>query len=167
MATNALVSTLHKTSIDLPESARDQLVRLLNASLADAADLQSQVKVAHWNVKGINFFQLHELFDDIAENVEGHVDLIAERITALGGVARGSVRDAARNSRLPEYPDDIHDGKSHVSALVDRAAGYAHNIRLAIQESDTIGDPTTNDMYIEISRSIEKDLWFLEAHLQA
>ncbi|TAM61167.1 DNA starvation/stationary phase protection protein Dps [bacterium] len=160
-------AALHVTKIDVPESDRSQLVALLNETLADALDLQSQVKYAHWNVKGMNFIALHELFDSIAAILVAQVDLVAERITALGGTALGTLRRAAHDSRIDEYPDDIHDGKSHVAALVDRLAAYAHNLRLAIETSDTIGDPDTNDLYIEISRAIEKQLWFLEAHLQA
>lgn len=168
MATDASATTtqLHKSKVDLPENDRAQLVDLLNATLADAIDLQSQVKVAHWNVKGMHFIALHELFDSIASVLVKQIDLVAERITALGGIALGTVRRAAAQSRLDEYPDDIHDGQSHVAALVDRLAAYAHYLRLAIEESETIGDPDTNDLYIQISREIEKQLWFLEAHLQ-
>ncbi|HVA37531.1 MAG TPA: DNA starvation/stationary phase protection protein Dps [Candidatus Dormibacteraeota bacterium] len=167
MPTNSSTTTaLHKSKIDVPERDRTQLVTLLNETLADAIDLQSQVKVAHWNVKGMNFIALHELFDSIAAIVVEQIDTVAERITALGGIARGSVRRAAADSRIPEYPNDIHDGKSHVAALIERVAAYAHNLRLGIETSDTIGDPDTNDLYVEISRAIEKQLWFLEAHLQ-
>ncbi len=158
---------LHTTKIDIPEPDRAQLTTLLNETLADALDLQSQVKHAHWNVKGMNFIALHELFDSIASILVEQIDLVAERITALGGTARGTLRRAARDSRIGEYPDDIRDGKSHVAALVDRLAVYAHNLRLGIETSETIGDPDTNDLYVEISRGIEKQLWFLEAHLQA
>ncbi|MDE2572108.1 MAG: DNA starvation/stationary phase protection protein Dps [bacterium] len=157
---------LHKSSIDVAARDRAQLVTLLNETLADAVDLQSQVKVAHWNVKGMHFIALHELFDSVAGVLVEQIDVVAERITTLGGIAEGTVRHAASASRIDEYPSDIHDGKSHVAALVDRMGAYAHNLRLGIEASETIGDPDTNDLYIEISRAIEKQLWLLEAHLQ-
>ena len=90
--------------IGLPESDRQILIELLNGRLADTADLYSQVKHAHWNVKGPNFFQLHQLFDQLAAELIPYIDLIAERATALGGAAMGTTRLAAANSLLPEYP---------------------------------------------------------------
>src|SRR5947209_1374797 len=96
--------TLYETENDLPKAAREELIPLINQRLADALDLQLQLKQAHWNVKGPNFIGLHELFDDIDESVEGYVDLIAERIVQLGGIAEGTARAVAARSRLDEYP---------------------------------------------------------------
>src|SRR3954469_10826038 len=100
---------VYETENDLPKPTRIELCQLLNQRLADVLDLQSQMKQAHWNVKGPSFIGLHELFDKIDESVEEYVDLIAERAVQLGGVARGTVRMAAANSRLDEYPDEISD----------------------------------------------------------
>jgi starvation-inducible DNA-binding protein len=130
-------------------------------------DLLSQTKQAHWNVKGKDFYQLHLLFDEIADELEDFVDKLAERVTSLGGYAMGTVRMAAEHSRLPEYPIDAIDGKAHVAALVERFGRSAGNIRSAIGEADEMGDPSTADLYTEISRVIDKRLWFLEAHLQS
>jgi starvation-inducible DNA-binding protein len=154
------------TRIDLPEESRAGLVRLLNQSLADTFDLYSQTKQAHWNVKGRDFFQLHELFDAIAAELAGFVDALAERATTLGGYAAGTVRMAAEHSSLPEYPTDAVEGLEHVQALVDRFAHYAAELRRAIDDSDELGDKTTADLYTEISRAVDKRLWFLEAHFQ-
>jgi starvation-inducible DNA-binding protein len=154
------------TRIDLPAQARSGLVGLLNQSLADTFDLYSQTKQAHWNVKGRDFFQLHELFDAIADELTGIVDDLAERVTTLGGYATGTVRMAAECSTLPEYPTEAVEGLEHVEALVERFARYAAGIRKAIDESDDLGDKTTADLYTEISRAVDKRLWFLEAHLQ-
>ena len=155
-----------KTSIDLSADVRAKSIELLNQSLADSLDLYSQLKQAHWNVKGPNFYQLHLLFDDFAEHAEGFIDLIAERVTMLGGYATGTVRMSAANSRLPEYPTNAVDGMEHVRAVVERLANYAATTREGIEQSDKSGDATTSDLYTEISRQVDMDLWFAEAHLQ-
>ncbi|OYT70195.1 MAG: DNA starvation/stationary phase protection protein Dps [Chloracidobacterium sp. CP2_5A] len=158
---------LHATQIDLPEEIRVSVIQLLNQSLATALDLKTQVKQAHWNVKGPQFVALHGLFDEMAGELDGFVDDIAERVTALGGAALGTARVAAAVSALPEYPADIQDGLDHVRALADRYAPFAKRVRAAIAEADELGDADTADLYTGISRAIDKRLWFLEAHLQA
>lgn len=155
------------THIDIKSGARGRLIAMLDQDLACTFDLASQVKQAHWNVKGKEFYPLHLLFDEIAEELVKFVDELAERITSLGGYAHGTVRMAAEHSSLPEYPTEIVDGHEHVAALVERFGTYAGRLRAAIEESERIGDPTTSDLYIEISRVVDKRLWFLEAHLQA
>ncbi len=157
---------LHETRIDIPEDARKKLVDLLNRQLADTTDLFSQVKYAHWNVKGSDFIQLHELFDDIAGHVVEFTDMIAERATTLGGTANGTVRMSASNSTLPEYPTKAVNGMDAVDAVAERVGLYAASTRRAMEESEDLGDTSTNDLFTEVSRQIDKDLWFLEAHLQ-
>lgn len=154
------------TRIEIPAEKREALCELLNGHLADTFDLFSQVKQAHWNVKGKDFYQLHLLFDEIAEELEGFVDLIAERVTSLGGYATGTTRMAAESSRIPEYPTDAIDGPEHVEALTERFGIYCASVREAVDESDKLGDPSTADLYTEISRVVDKRLWFLEAHIQ-
>lgn len=139
----------------------------MNQSLADAADLRSQTKQAHWNVKGPNFIALHELFDRISAELDTHVDNIAERITTLGGTALGTVRLSAQYSSLPEYPHEITDGVNHVKALSSAIADFGKRTRKDIDETDALGDKDTADLYTEISRAIDKALWFVEAHNQA
>ncbi len=158
---------MYKTRIDLPESVRDKVIPVLQARLADSVDLLMQAKQAHWNVKGPSFIALHELFDDVAEIVEGHADLIAERITALGGRADGTVRVAAAQSKLKEYPLDITAGMDHAVALADRLAAFGKLVRDAINSTAEAGDADTSDLFTEVSRAIDKQLWFVEAHLQA
>ena len=155
-----------KTSIDIPEKQRAGLIALLNARLADTIDLKTQTKHAHWNVKGPQFQQLHELFDQIATGLEAHSDLIAERITALGGTANGTARQVATSTSLAEYDFDATTGADHVRALASRLARLAAEVRAAIDASDRLGDKSTADLFTEISRAADKDLWFLEAHLQ-
>src|SRR6187399_1384718 len=108
---------MHPTKNDLPETTRTKICELLNARLADAIDLQTQMKQAHWNVKGPSFIALHELFDENNEDVEGYVDDLAERAVQLGGVAEGTVRTVTKNTSLPAYPPHLPDGRGHVVAL--------------------------------------------------
>src|SRR5215813_8798801 len=141
-----------QTKIDLPQNVREKAIALLNQQLADTFDLFSQIKQAHWNVKGMQFHQLHLLFDSLAEEVEEYVDLIAERATSLGGMAMGTARMAAAASRLEEYPITAVDGKQHVEALVARFAALGASTRSAIDASAEFGDADTADVFTEISR---------------
>lgn len=155
----------YPTRIDLDSDVRSQVISILNQSLAATLDLKTQTKQAHWNVKGIDFYQLHELFDEMAGELEEYVDMVAERVTALGGTALGTARIAATESILPEYPMDAVDGEEHIVALAERFAAYGKHVREAIAKTDELGDADTADLYTEISRTIDKRLWFLEAHL--
>ena len=158
---------MHKTKNDLSEKVRIQVSALLQDRLAEAVDLVTQAKQAHWNVKGPNFIALHELFDKVYEHAGDHVDLIAERIVQLGGTAEGTVRVAAKRSQLPEYPLTLASGREHVEALSHSLAYFGETIRKAINQADEVGDKGTADLFTEISRGVDKDLWFLEAHVQS
>lgn len=157
---------LHKTKIDLPAGKRELLVNLLNAQLAHLIDLQLQTKQAHWNVKGPSFIALHELFDDISEEILEHIDSVAERITALGGVAEGTLPAVAKRSGLEAYPLDISEGLDHVAALSSALAATGTAMRASIDEATAHGDAGTADLFTGVSRDLDKQLWFVEAHLQ-
>ncbi len=161
------MSKTFATHIDLAPEVRKQMVALLNQLLADIFDLYSQTKQAHWNVKGPQFYALHELFDRLAGDLEGYIDMIAERATALGGLATGTARMAAAASRLPDLPLDVVEGQEVVKALVERFAQVAASTRAAIQEAEQAGDMGTADLFTEVVRGLDKGLWFLEAHIQA
>ena len=161
----ATKNRLHPTHIDIPEGKREDLIALLNQQLADNADLVSQVKQAHWNVKGPTFMMLHLLFDEVYEALEPFVDTIAERATTLGGTAMGTVRMAAATSTLKEYPAKIKAGHDHLEAVRERLASYAASTRKAIGKSDDLDDPTTADLFTEISRVADLQLYFVEQHL--
>src|SRR3954462_9016908 len=158
---------MYETENDLPETARIELCALINQRLADAIDLQAQLKQAHWNVKGPYFIGLHELFDKIAEEVESYVDIIAERAVQLGGIAEGTVRVAASRSRLDEYPLDIADGAAHIEAVARALSTFGREARMTIEETQALDDADTADIFTEVSRAIDKWLWFVEAHTQA
>jgi starvation-inducible DNA-binding protein len=157
---------MHRTKHDLPEKTRRKVADLLNARLADAIDLQTQAKHAHWNVKGATFIALHELFDDVAENIEGHIDTMAERITALGGTAEGALATVARRTSLDPYPAEAIGGLAHVEALSGALAEFGRKLRRAIDDAAKLKDAGTSDLFTEVSRDVDKYLWFLEAHLQ-
>jgi starvation-inducible DNA-binding protein len=157
---------MYETRNDLSRDKRTQMVELLNARLADAIDLRMQMKVAHWNVKGPQFIALHKLFDDIAEDADEYVDLLAERAVQLGGTAMGTARQAAERSSLDEYAAN-GSAEQHVSAVSDVLADFGKSVRQAISTSSDADDEDTADIFTEVSRGIDKWLWFVEAHLQA
>lgn len=158
---------MHPTRNDLAEKTRKKLVDLLQGRLADAIDLGLQAKQAHWNVKGPQFIALHELFDGVHTRVQAQVDDLAERIVQLGGAAHGTLQAAKARSILPEYPLDLASGRGHVEALSQSLAVYGKAIRAAIDDATKLGDADTADLFTEISRAADKDLWFVEAHLGA
>jgi starvation-inducible DNA-binding protein len=165
-AATSIIRT-YKSGVGVPDANRQAIIALLNARLADSVDLHSQVKWAHWNVKGMHFIQLHELFDSVAEHVEEQTDSIAERVVALGGVANGTTREAAAKSGLKEADLTAADGPSQLKWLVHNVAHHTNALRTALKEAGDLGDDITVDLFTEITRKLDKDLWFLEAHLQA
>lgn len=166
-ATPTEAPKMYETENDISQKRRSELNALMNQGLADGVDLQMQMKQAHWNVKGPSFIGLHELFDTVDEAVESYVDMIAERIVQLGGIAEGTVRVAATRSRLEEYPLSIADGLAHVEAVARALSTFGREARNTINEADELDDADTADLFTEISRGIDKWLWFVEAHSQA
>ncbi len=158
--------TTFSTRNDLAAETRTKSISLLNQHLADTFDLMSQTKFAHWNVKGPDFIALHKLFDELAEGLEEHIDEIAERATALGGVALGTTRQAASSSRVPEFPSGTHKGQDVVAALAERFAALGKTTREAIDTADELGDKGTSDLFTQVSRDLDQSLYFLESHLQ-
>jgi starvation-inducible DNA-binding protein len=158
---------MHATKNTFPEKARVQIIGLLQEHLADTTDLMLRAKQAHWNVKGPSFIALHELFDKISEDSEEYVDLLAERIVQFGGVAEGTLHAAAKRTSLPEYSLNLPHGKDHVQALSHSLAFYGERARNAINQADELGDKSTADIFTEISRGVDKYLWFVEAHIQS
>lgn len=154
------------TRNDIPEDSRVPVVEMLNRSLADTTVLATQAKYAHWNVKGPNFYQLHLLFDELAGVLDAHADMLAERVTSLGGVATGTARMAVETSQIPEIPPGIVADLDFVEALANRVAIHGANLTEGINLASAYGDQDTSDLYNEISREVDKQLYFLESHLQ-
>jgi starvation-inducible DNA-binding protein len=156
----------HATKNDLPSNTKTAVIALLNRNLAAAIDLALATKQAHWNVKGPQFIAVHEMIDGFRSELDGHVDTIAERVAQLGGTALGSLQAVAAGTDLDAYPTDIYTIRDHVAALIERYAAVANMARKAIDEADEAGDATTADIFTAESRSLDKALWFLEAHVQ-
>ena len=157
---------MHPTSNDLPKKTRRAMCDLLNARLADAIDLRLQTKQAHWNVKGPNFIALHELFDKLYEVVGEYVDELAERAVQLGGTAQGTLQAVAKHSLLDVYPPATSAGHDHLKLLAKALAKFGASVRHAVDAAAKAGDADTADLFTEISRGNDKQLWFIEAHLE-
>lgn len=156
---------LHKTRNNMDSNAKSVAMALLNARVADSIDLALITKQAHWNIKGINFIAVHEMLDTLRTQIDDYVDTMAERIIQLGGTALGTVQTTEKKTTLEPYPTDIHTIKDHLEALIDRYGKVANAVRANIDESDEAGDATSADVLTEVSRGLDKALWFLEAHL--
>lgn len=158
---------MYTTKNTLPEKIRIQTCGMLQLHLANSIDLTSQAKQAHWNVKGPDFISLHELFDKISADSLSYTDTIAERIVQLGGIAEGTIKATSKRSTLPDYPMTISSGHDHVQALAHSLAFFGETARKAIDHSNELMDSDTADIFTEISRNVDKYLWFVEAHIQA
>jgi starvation-inducible DNA-binding protein len=156
---------MYTSQLDLSDHIRKGSIILLQACLSGALDLEAQTKQAHWNVKGRDFIQLHELFDKVHEIVETFVDTLAERITTLGGVADGRVQTTAKRSGLYEYSLETSTGEQHLKVIAAVLGQFGKAARANIEAAAELGDADTADVFTEISRETDKQLWFVEAHL--
>ena len=159
-------NVMHHSRISIPEKNRVDLVAILNSTLASVSDLYIQLKHAHWNVKGIQFIALHKLFDEQAELLEEYIDTVAERATALGGLALGTVQDIAANTALKAFPAGCSDAKLIIEHLAHNFAILGELARKNVDQAERHGDIATGDVYISLARFLDKNLWFLEAHVQ-
>ena len=157
---------MFKSPSPLPERARTEIAETLNARLADGLDLHSQIKVAHWNVKGPQFAALHPLFETFAVSLAGFNDTIAERAVTLGAKAYGTARHVAKTSKVPEYPQDATRDLDHVKLLVERFETYLAGLRESRGVAERTGDTDTEDMLTLVITEFEKNAWFLRASLE-
>jgi starvation-inducible DNA-binding protein len=156
----------YQTKNDLSSNTKNVAIDILNTRLADAIDLALLTKQAHWNLKGPQFIAVHEMIDQFRTELDGHVDTMAERIVQLGGTALGTLQAVAKATSLAPYPTDIAKVEDHLAALIERYAKVANATRAAIDQADEAGDKNTADIFTEVSRALDKSLWFLEAHIQ-
>ena len=156
----------HRTRNDLEDNAKKVSIDILNARLADAIDLALITKQAHWHLKGPRFIMIHELLDGFRDQIDEHVDTMAERAVQLGGTALGTSQIVAGATTLKPYPTDIYKIEDHLAALIDHYAAVANAVRKAIDQTDEAGDADTADIFTAVSRDLDKALWFLEAHVQ-
>jgi len=156
----------YKTQNDLSANAKSVSIGILNARLADSIDLALLTKQAHWNIKGPQFISLHEMIDGFRDELDEHVDTMAERVVQLGGTALGTTQVVAKATTLTPYPTEIHKTKDHLAELIQRYGKVANTVRKAIDDTDSAGDVDTSDLFTAYSRALDKQLWFLEAHVQ-
>jgi len=156
----------YQTHNDLSSNAKSISIGVLNDRLADAIDLALLTKQAHWNIKGPQFIALHEMIDGFRTELDDHIDTMAERVVQLGGTALGTTQVVADGTTLAPYPTDIYAANDHLVALVERYAKVASAVRGAIDKTDDAGDVDTADLFTAFSRTLDKNVWFLEAHLQ-
>ena len=157
---------LHRTRNDLKNNAKAVAMECLEARLADSIDLGLITKQAHWNLKGPQFIGVHLMLDGFRAEQDDWTDKMAERIVQLGGTAKGTTQIVAERTALAPYPTDIYTVADHVRALAERYSACANAVRKNIDDTDDAGDADTADLFTEVSRGLDKQLWFLEAHLQ-
>lgn len=156
---------MHSTRNTLDQTIRIQSVELLNQHLATAIDLHAQVKQAHWNVRGGNFIAIHKLFDSVSEEVESFSDMLAERAGGLGGTAQGTIQMAAKHTSLIAYPLGVADEQQHIFAVAGALAAFGSGVRDASAKATAFGDVDTADLFTQVSRGIDLQLWFVESHV--
>jgi len=156
----------HRTVNNLSDNAKQASIALLNARVADTIDLALLTKQAHWNLKGRQFIGIHLMLDGFRDEIDEWVDTMAERAVQLGGTALGTAQVVAGATSLPPYPTDIAAIEEHLKALIERFGMAANAVRAAIDEADNAGDADTADILTEVSRGLDKQLWFLEAHMR-
>lgn len=161
-----MAAQLRISRLSLSDETREELANLLNSLLADAIDLWSRLKHAHWNVRGPTFSMLHELFDRLANDVEESADLLAERAAQLGATANGTVREVALATTLATSAEPLGVAALSTRALAEVVAAFASHVRAATRRTEQLDDPVSADILTEVARGAEKTLWLLEAHLE-
>ncbi|MFC0266731.1 DNA starvation/stationary phase protection protein Dps [Kushneria aurantia] len=165
-ANRKAATRLYPTRNDIPEKQREQIVALMNARLAELIDLSLVIKQVHWNLKGLQFIGVHEMLDGFRAGIDGHVDEVAERLVQLGGTALGTTQSVSQNTSLEPYPTNIHKVVDHLKALADHYAATGAAVRKSIDDTSELGDEDTSDLLTGVSRTLDSNLWFIEAHLQ-
>jgi starvation-inducible DNA-binding protein len=158
--------TEHYTHNDTPTNAKKVSTELLNARVADGIDLALITKQAHWNLRGRQFIAVHEMLDKLRTDMDDYNDTMAERVVQLGGIALGTSQIVSKTSKIKAYPTEAASIEQHLKALIERYGQFANDVRKNIDETDDAGDAGTADVFTEVSRGVDKWLWFLEAHIE-
>src|SRR5580704_10871428 len=145
---------MNKTRNTLPPHVRKKAIGVLNGAVAELFDLFARIKQAHWNVRGTTFIGLHKLLDEFADRIMEHIDLAAERATALGGIVEGTLRESAKHSQLKkkEEPPSISGISDWIHELADIHAASGEHIRVNVKRLAWTGDFATADLLTDILR---------------
>jgi starvation-inducible DNA-binding protein len=158
--------TLRLLPVALSAEARAQSSQILNRVLADTTILHALYKKHHWVVAGPTFYQLHLLFDKHAREQLELVDLLAERVQTLGGIAVGDPRHAAELTWIPRPPDGAEEVPAMIGRLLAAHEDIITAVRGGIDKTAASGDWGSNDLLIsDVLRRHELQVWFLSAHL--
>jgi starvation-inducible DNA-binding protein len=152
--------------VSLPYTTRLESCQLLNQILADSSILYNLYKKHHWLVRGPTFYQLHLLLDKHAEEQQKIVDLLAERVQTLGGVAVSDPRHVAEITTIPRPPNGVEAVPAMLSRLLEAHEMIIEKIRVAAAKAATMGDDGTNDLLVsDVLRTNELQVWFIAEHL--
>ena len=158
--------TLRSLPIALPDKAKTASCKLLNEILSDSMVLYALYKKHHWLVAGPTFYQLHLLFDKHAEEQLELVDLIAERVQSLGGIAVGDPRHAAELTTIERAPDGAEEMPVVLDRLLAAHETILEKVRAGIETTEEIKDWGSNDMLMgDVLRCHELQVWFLAEHV--
>ncbi len=158
--------TLKSLPIALEDNARTQSVTILNQILADTMTLRDLYKKHHWQMSGATFYQLHLLLDTHYEAQADLVDMIAERIMALGGISIAMAPDVAEMTKIPRPPKGREDVPSQLARLLEAHEIILRQAHEGAEAADEAGDDGTNDLLVSnIVRTGELQVWFIAEHL--
>lgn len=156
---------VRSTAISLSEDERENSIKLLNIGLANTLYAVLASKYAHWNVKGSGFFPAHLLFDKVYEFYSSAADILGERITALGGEAKGLINEVVASSNFSYSIGPTEDVEAHMGEMARMMGVIANLYRDGVEL--TPGDSATQDVFIELARDADKQLYFLESNSSA
>lgn len=158
--------TMRQLPIALSQEAREESCQLLNRILADSQILYALYKKHHWLMRGMTFFQLHELLDKHAKKQLKLIDKIAERVQTLGGIAVGDPRHVAEITTVPRPPNGVEEVPAMLSRLLEAHEIVITKTRDAIERTQDSGDMGTNDLLAShVLPTNELQVWFIAEHL--
>jgi starvation-inducible DNA-binding protein len=154
---------LQPSILPISAEAKTKNVLLLNQALANLLDLESQYRVAHWNISGIEFIFLHQLFGDLYKKTGKYIDSTGELIRSFGGMATGTVRDSARDTKLTEFDISRYKALPYLNQLCVAVAMTVREILIGMSDCQ---DMITNNYLVDLATKLSKDLYLLESHLR-
>lgn len=156
------VKAIPQSSID--PDVTSGVAQFLGPVVIDLQALAIDGKQAHWHVRGANFQAVHELLDEVVAHAQGYADTAAERVVALGLPIDARIQTVAAKTTTPKMEAGFQQSDETIAAMIAAMDAALTTVRTAVDELAEL-DPVSQDVVIEISRGLEKDRWFLFAHL--